>query len=133
MCISTAHVRAQYAPRGCSDLGARVGTAFFLQLLACNCYREMPVGISITQASTKSAPRGSQGLGLRHFHVRSWHKRFLQTQDFVDVLVRFSLGGYCMGRCMKALLGGSWKAFVSKTTFCKIRSSKRRSLYDDLT
>ena len=56
------------------------------------------------------------------------------TEDLVEILVRSSVRGPCMkilqmpcltGACMKAIVGGSWEALVSRS--CKIHSSSSRS------
>jgi hypothetical protein len=60
------------------------------------------------------------------------------TED-LEILVRSCLRGPCMkilemprssGACMKALVRGSWKALVSRSS--KILFGSRRSFYDDL-
>ena len=113
--------------------------------------------ISTAQARTKSAPWGSQALGLRHFHCKFSHERAVQillhffvrgpciilyksfVKDLVEILVRSSLRSPCMksfqmpclrGACMHALVGSSWEVLVSRS--CEIRSSSSRPFFDDL-
>ena len=61
------------------------------------------------------------------------------TEDLVEILVRSCLRGPCMkilemlrsrGACMKALVRGSWKVLVSRSS--KILSSSSRSFHHDL-
>ena len=54
-----------------------------------------PCAFPTAQARTKSAPRrGSQALGLGHFHYKFSHKRAL-----VEILLNSSLRGPCMILC----------------------------------